>query len=279
MLPLTFRTIRKRLAPRWLTDGAGGLVGYSLDLVKDAFIERLRLGKLAHFPQVNPAGDPAPHDALVLMGRDRRVFRAIDETETEYAARLLPWLDDRRTTGNPFTLMKRLADYVGPLPSFRTVDDRGNWFARAADGTETYSLDQGNWNWDDRAGTVVVDTKVVWSRFWVIIYPNGLWTEGPGAWGDADTAAWGAEDGLAWGSTATSEQCATLRAIVKDSMPLGTKCVNIILAFDASSFDPTAPEPDGKWGHWGKTIFTGVNNIKRRVPARLATARYIDGVS
>lgn len=259
------RTIRKTLAPRWLTEGEGELVGYSLDLVKDAFLARLFYGHMARFPQQGPDGSAAPSDALAAMGRDRRIFRAINETDASYAERLLPWLDNRRTTGNPFTLMKRLAEYCGPLPSFRTVDDRGNWCSRAADGTETYLLDQGNWNWDGArpAGS--------WSRFWVIIYPNGLWTTGPGAWGDAATAAWGAEDGIAWGSTCTSEQAATLRAIVADGKPAGTRCVNIILAFGAGSFAPATPEPDGNWGHWSKTV-AGV-----RVPSRLSTARYLDG--
>ena len=39
----SFRQLRLSLAPRWLLDGEGGLIGYSLDLMKDAFVERVRL--------------------------------------------------------------------------------------------------------------------------------------------------------------------------------------------------------------------------------------------
>jgi hypothetical protein len=285
MINRTFRTIRKKLAPSWLTTGAGELVGYSLDLIKDAFMERVRLGKLAHFPRQNPAGDPAPTDALVEMGKDRRIFRGIFDTDRTYAEKLIPWLDKHVTDGSAFRLMKSLAEYCGPLPSFRTVDDRGNWYSRAADGTETYLLDQRNWNWDGRR--VDPDNAALggtWSRFWVIIYPNGLWTEGDGGWNHVDEEPWGEtanadETPLGWGATITTEQVATLRAIVKDEMPGGTRCVNIILAFDPDSFDPTAPEPDGTWGRFGKVIRAGgVSNSLQQVPSRLSTARYLDGV-
>lgn len=256
-----FRHIRKMLAPRWLTNGEGGLVGYSLDLMKDAFVERLRLGVMARLPQNDPEGTTtAPPDALAAMGRDRRVIRGINETDTSYAVRLKKWLDDRRKAGSPYMLMQKLAEYTGAGPAFRTVDARGNWYSRAADGTETALLKEENWDWD---GTPLGER---WSRFWVIIYPNGLWTEGAD-WGDVGLE-WGTRS-QTWGSTATPEQVASLRHLVNDWKPPGTRCVYIILAFDPDSFDPSAPEPDGLWGRWSKVV-DGV-----RVPSRLSTARYI----
>ncbi len=260
--PARFRLLRKFLAPRWLTEGEGELVGYSLDLVKDAWIERLQNGLLARFPQNGPNGETAPPDALAALGRDRRVVRGINETDVSYAARLIRWLDDRKTAGNPFSLMAKLAEYTGPLCSFRTVDARGNWYSRAADGTQSVSLSTGNWNWDDTPVTK-------WSRFWVIIYPNGLWTEGQ-AWGDPTTQAWG-DLGHTWGSTATPDEVQTIRFLVADWKPAGTRCVNIILAFDATSFDPATPEPNGLWGRWSQVV-SGV-----QVSTRLQTARYWDG--
>ncbi len=262
----TFRTLRKFLAPRWLTTGDGELVGYALDIVKDAFVKRARLGLLVRFPQNPQTGEPAPADALTAMGRDRRVIAAIDETPEEYAARLLEWLDDRRTAGNPFTLMRKLAEYLGAGCMFRTVDVRGNWYTRAVDGTETSLLKQGNWNWDgDLSGTR-------WSRFWVIIYPPAsLWTVNTGqGWGDPTVQGWG-DLGKTWGTTATPGEVDTVQFIVNDWKPAGTRCVNIIVAFDPASFDPATPEPDGTWGRWSK-IVDGV-----RVRSRLSTARYWDG--
>ncbi len=263
--PARFRLVRRFLGPKWLVDddGESTLVGYSLDLLKDAFVERLELGLLARFPQNGPNGETAPPDALAALGRDRRVVRGLSEDDEAYALRLLKWLDDRRTAGNPYALMQKLSEYTGPLCSFRTVDARGNWYSRAADGTQTVSLDTGNWNWD---GT----DAARWSRFWVVIYPNGLWTEGQ-TWNGVGTQAWG-DPGHTWGSTATPEEVATVRAIVSDWKPAGTRCVNIVLAFDPASFDPASPEPNGLWGRWSKVV-AGV-----QVSSRLSTARYMDGV-
>lgn len=260
----SFRRIRQFLAPRWLTEGEGGLVGHALDTVKDATLERVYLGLLARFPQNGPNGETAPPDALAAIGHDRRVVRGIDEIDASYAVRLTAWLDDRKTAGNPFTLMQKLAEYTGSGCVFKTVDVHGNWFMRAVDGTRSLYLKQGNWNWDGYAAQ--------WSRFWVIIHPPAaLWTA-EGTWGSAST--WG-EAGTC-GTTASYDQVQTIRGLVADWKPAGTKCVNIIVAFDPASFDPTAAAlspglPDGLWGNWSKNV-GGV-----QVPARLSTARYWTG--
>lgn len=261
----SFRYLRRFLAPRWLTEGEGGLVGYTLDSLKDAFVERVRLGLYARLPQNDPTGQTtAPTDALTAMGRDRREIRGMFDTDITYAARLRTWLDDRRRSGNPFMLMQKLAEYTGPTPSFRTVDNSGNWYSRAADGTETALLKQANWNWDDEPDR--------WSRFWVIVYPNGLWEIEDVDWGDGGDTVWGANQTTDMlGVSATQDHVVSLRHLVNDWKPAGTRCVNIIMAFDPDSFDPAAPEPDGTWGGWG-TVEAGV-----RVPARLDTARYMAG--
>lgn len=267
-----FRVLRKYLTTRWLTDEEGEKIGYSLDLLKDMFAQRAFLGLLAGFPQNGPNGETAPPDALARMARDRRVVRGIFETDAEHAARLKTWLDERQTSGNPFTLMRQLAGYTGNKHgvSFRTVDARGNWYSRDANGAESYLLKTENWNWDDRP---FEDGKRRWSRFWVIIYAGTLWAPSSYNWGDAAGPGWGGSTTGTLGSTATVEHVQTVRAIVADWMGAGKRCVNIILAFDPASFDPTAPEPDGLWEHWSKVVA----NV--RVPARLSTARYWDGVT
>jgi hypothetical protein len=275
----TFRTNRKWLGPAWLTQGESELVGYSVDVLKDTFAERLREGLLARFPQQDAAGTPGSDDALAAIGRDRRIVRGINESSTAYAARLPKWLDDWKFAGNPFALLKKLAEYCPAGMSFRTVDARGNWFSRAADGTQTVLLKQYNWDWDGSIATtntpfVAGQLKRTWSRFWVIIYPNGYWASVRN-WGDPG-AKWG-DPGVAWGANILPEQAATLRGIVSDWKPGGTRCVNIILAFDNASFDPTHARdgsglPDGNWLYWSKTVGGA------RVPARLSTARYMDGV-
>ena len=252
-----FRTTRKHLAPRWLTDGEGGLLGYALDIIKDSFAERARQALLVRFPEQGPDGTPAPADALAAMGRDRRVVRGINEADASYTPRLKAWLDDRKTAGNPYTLMQRLAEYTGAGVSFRTVDNSGNWYHRAADGTRSALINQANWDWDGDTAS--------WARFWVIVYgfraAESTW--GTGTWGSVSTGS--------FGTTTTEDEVTSMRALVKDWKPAGTTCVNIILALDANSFDPTAPEPDGTWGDWSE------NSGGTQVATRLDTARYFDG--
>jgi hypothetical protein len=272
-----FRISRRFMGPSWLTGAAGTktqrddgqLLGWTLDALKDAFTERLREGLLVRFPQWDPTGTPGPADALAAIGRDRVIVRGIGETTTSYAARLIQWLNDWAVAGNPFALMKQLAGFTGPGPSFRTVDVRGNWFSRDASGNLSVVLNKANWDWD---GSPTALQR--WSRFWVIIYPNGLWEPSP-AWGSPGLVY--GTPGQTWGSTATTGEVNTIQGIVSTWKPAGTRCVNIILAFDPTSFNPeTARDstglPDGLWGHWSTSV------SGQRVPSRLSTARYWDGV-
>jgi hypothetical protein len=258
-----FRQAWKSLVPRWASEGEGGLVGHVLMLLNDASMDRLYNGHLARFPQQGPDGAPGPDDALAALGRDRGVIRGIAETSRSYAYRLTQWLVDARTRGTAFTMMKVLHDYCDSARvhgmSFRIVDSRGNWYSRSSAGVETSSLDTGNWTWDGEEATR-------WARFWVIVYPGTLWAVESSTWG---TGLWG--DGGAWGSTIAPDEAATIRTLEDGWKPAGTRCHRGILAFDAASFDPTAPEPDGLWGNWSKVV-GGV-----RVRARLSTARYMGG--
>ena len=272
--PARFRHLRRFLGPRWLTQDENGNpdpAGYVLDYMKDGFMERLRQGLYASLPQNDPSGQTtAPPDALEAMGRDRRVIRGIGETDQSYAVRLKRWLDDRRRAGNPFMLMQKLAEYTGPGPAFRVVNARGSWYSRAADGTETALLKQENWDWDGEP--VDSQGRLRWSRFWVIVYPNGLWETSPHELGAPSAPAWGSftlADTI--GTTATQEHVATLRHLVSDWKGEHDRCVNIIIALDPDSFDPNSSEPDGHWGTHSRYV-DGV-----RVRTRLATARYFRG--
>lgn len=268
---LTFRDLRKFLGPSWLVSGDGALLGYALDATKDAFVNRLFNGLLARFPQQDPTGTPAADDALAAMGRDRRIKRGLFDTSAQYAVRLLRWLQDWRIAGNPYALMGQLAAYLGPTVSLRTVDARGNWYSRDASGNLSVVRQAGNWDWSGSAAWDVAR----WSRFWAIIYPGGLWAPGP-KWGDAG-ATWG-QPGRTWGTTATSDEVASVRSIIGDWKPAGTRCVNIIIAFDPTSFDPTQIRdgsglPNGLW-YFNSNLSAGA----AQVASRLSTARYWDGV-
>jgi hypothetical protein len=259
---MDFRTRNKQFGPRWLVDddGESTLVQYSLDLVIDASLERLYLGMLARYPDT--AALLGIEGALEAIGRDRRTLRGLGpETATSYATRLKRWLVDAKKRGSPFMLMQKLQEYIAAGSSFRTVDARGNWFSRSATGVETYTLNTGNWNWD----STVPSSQ--WARFWVIIYPGTRWSHAP-TWGSGEV--WGDTE-KTWGTTATPSEVAGVRGIVADWKPAGTRCANIIIAFDPASFSPTAPEPDGQWGKPHKMVGGAW------VPSRLTTANYWEG--
>jgi hypothetical protein len=256
-----FHRVFRLLLPSQFRTGEGELVDLSLMTMLSLAIERVRLGWLARFPT------HAPSDALPLMSRDRKIVRGFSESETTFRARLIAAPTDHRTRGNPWALMKQIRAYLGTDLMVRTVDNRGNWYTIEADGTQsTPELDAGNFDWDGDAAK--------WSRFWVILYPpSTLWTRLQ--WGDVPLP-WG-NASYTWGSTATPEQVRSIRNIVKDWKPAGTRCVNVIIAFDAASFDPTdppgAPLPDGTWDLHGDRA-TGT-----RGRSRLSTALYWKGTS
>lgn len=254
---MTQRRIFYELMPSWLSSGEGELHQYALGIVRDAANERARQAAHCRFPETGP------NDALSYQQRDRLIVRGIDETRESYAARLVQWLNDHRKRGNPFELMHQLRGYCNCDVRIRTVDRRGNWFTRERDGTESFALDTGAWDWD------AVPASPDWARFWVIIYPT---TDPlPQPW--QATRTWGMGyrwgDGRTWGTTATPEQVSMVRSIVKLWRPEGTRCEWIIIAFDDTSFDPMAPEPDGDWDLWS----VGDPRLKNR----LVTARYWKG--
>lgn len=253
--------------PKWLTDGDGGKVAASLALMADDFAARARLALISRFPSY------APDDAaLAAMGRDRLIVRGINEPSAAYAARLTRAFDDHRTRGNPFAMLRQLRAYLQTDCVVRTVDRRGNWYTIAEDGTESTTINAANWNWDGGALSS-------WSRFWVIIYPTGGDALGRGArpwavsgnWGDADLygdGLFGHAD-LTFGTTATTDQVAAVRQIIRDWKPAGSICEWVIVAFDAATFTPAgATNPAGAWGNWSN----GTGG-----PVRLASARYWRG--
>ncbi len=243
------------LLPSWLSTGDGELVAYSLNVLLDWARERVRLGLLARFP------DYAPADALGAIGRDRKIIRGIDEPAASYAVRLKRWLDDHLVRGNPWALLEQLRAYCNAPVMVRIVDRRGNWHSIAADGTRSRSMRTANWLWD------TAPASPRWARFWVIIYP----TAAGEPWAASEAGAW--PSGGTIGTTATPEQVASVRQIVREWKPAGTRCEWIIVAFDPVSFDPAAPEPDGTWEWFGR------DNAGSYEQARLDTARYWKGTA
>ena len=254
----------QRLVPSWLSTGDGGKALASLMLLVDDYAARAKFGLLARFPSY------APDDAtLAAIGRDRLITRGINEPAAAYVARLKRAPDDLQTRGSPPALLKQLQAYLQAQCAIRIVDRSGNWWSIDASGTITASIATANWNWD------ALPASPYWSRFWVIIYPVGgtvPWAPSK-AWGAGalwGTGKWGVP-GATIGTTATSDQVAAVRGIIRQWKAEGTTCEWIVIAFDSTSFSPAgSTNPAGGWGEW--TNSTGQ-------PVRLSTARYWKGTS
>lgn len=255
---MSFLEAFSKLVPWWLSEGDGGKVLASLSLMSDDFKARAKNALLARFP------DYAPDDAaLAALGRDRRIVRGINEPAAAYAARLKRALDDLRRRGSPFALLEQLQAYLQAPCVVHTVDVSGNWFSIDAAGVETSNLMLGDWVWDALPAAQ-------WSRFFVVIHPVALVTPWhiTGLFGAAGAVA--ESDTL--GTTATPDQVAQMRQIVRDWKPAHAKCEWIIVSYDAAEFGPgTGTVTSGLFGDWSKVV-SGV-----RVASRFADARYISG--
>ena len=259
---MSFFEAFQQLVPSWLSAGDGGKVLASLALIKDDFAARAKLALLARFPSYAP-----DDDALASIGRDRKIVRGINEPAPAYAARLVRAVDDHKRRGNPFALLHQLQAYLQAPCVVRTVDRRGNWFSLDANGVESSSINAANWNWD------TTPASPDWARFWVVIYPANAanpWSP-QGYWGDY--SLWGAgvygTPGATIGTTATLDQVASVRSIVRDWKPAGTTCEWIIIAFDPTTFTPAgSTDPASGWRDWS----SGAG-----APVRLPSARYWKG--
>jgi len=242
---MRFRNVFYGLVPSWLSSGDGERVLYSLGLMQDAMAERYRLSYEADLPEY------APEDALAYIGRDRQIRRGVNEPLAAYAARLIRFLDDHRTQGNPFAMLDQLYAFLQkPSVILRTVDRRGNWFSRSADGTRSYALALANWDWDGGALTR-------WGRYWVII--EGAWDT---QW---DPTVLGSDSGT---TEATREEILGTLSLIREWKPAGVRAEWVIIAA-AGTFGPsTGDDPGGDWGTWADG--SGMNWR----PVRRTDARY-----
>lgn len=231
-MPYRFSTSFYRLAPPWLTKDEGEKVLFSLGVMKDAQVERLRQGLLSRFP--SRAGE----SALTLLGQDRGIPRGRTESADHYRERLKRWRYPlgHRVRGNAFALLEQVSEYWGGIDC-ETIDVSGNLYTRTADGVEN-ALQGVAWNWDGDTAS--------WSRFWLVLRPpSSLMT----AW-DGLEGAWGGDLRGGRGYTlgqqgVTPDDVRAMRDFFVGSVswkPAGTLTDYIVVALDGATL-----APDGTW--------------------------------
>lgn len=278
-----------RLAPlAYWRDLAGAMAA-----VIDAMIEGLYDGRLASFPgqtdELPNLGGYESSDALPLIGRDRLIVRGPAEPIYDYARRLRYWRAARRGSGTAYVLLSQLRGVMGPNPTTaRLVTGSGLWYSFEAggdfvlntptgaggfrlhpDGTSEVESDPAYpWNWDNDPDN---------GKFFVIVYaPTNVPLQGDGSTYGPGKRLYGEVDGTL-GTTATPGYIEMIRGLLDQFKPAGITCPWIIVAFDASSFDPLAAPgsvgyPNGTWRNHGLDRLVSGRIV--RVRARNSTARY-----
>jgi hypothetical protein len=240
---MNFRSSFKYLVPSWLSSGDGGKVLGSLMLILDIYIQRAQSGLLARFPSY------AGPSALDLIGKDRGIPRGRTETAKHYAARLIGWRWPlgHRVRGNAYALLEQVSEYFGGLADW-TIDVRGNFYQRSADGsTESYTAGV-PWNWDN------VPVSPRWGRFWLGIVPqptvaitsspafgsSALW---PGGYGG------GAAIGLVGLSPDDADAIRGLFTGAHPWKPAGVRPQWLIVDLDG-----VFVSPNGAWDQWSENV-------------------------
>lgn len=256
----SFRGLLRFMAPKWLVgdvlpDGTEteSRALYSIFLVMDGLTERLRLGMLAQYPDGNE-----PADALTEIGKDRRIIRGPDESAASFEARCRTARTDWKQAGNAWGMLSQIQGFFSPASvKVAAVSNTGKWYELDTDGTRTVTVSA--WNWDaDEAS---------WARFWIIVYcVAGVPFASDDTWDDPGT--W--DDGGTWDTDATPGEVQAIRRIVSDWKMAGSRCQNIIIAFDEATFFPGSGYPDGSWAHYG-------DGAAPSLPTRDGTASYWHG--
>lgn len=267
--------------PRWLFDGNGRKFLDVLALGIDLFTEGVT--------QIweHAVTYASSSDALQYLGRDRSLVPGLLETPQTFSFRLKNWRNIWKSSGNVYTILNQVALVWGPTsPKIRLVRELGwirdgakaaHWTTRNSDGTfEEHLETPSNFDWDGQ------DLK---SRIFIIVYvpQTPLITE-EGVYGDflSDYGQDGVKptDGkkgsLTIGTSAFTEYVQRTQYVVDLYKPAHVWNPFIIIAFDPSSFDPTAAAgspgyPNGDWAR------NGIVSGNTYISARNTTARYWDG--
>lgn len=95
-----------RVGPPWLQRSWARKILAAIGSPLDELARLMSLGVRARFPRWD-----MPGDALILVGRERRIRRGPTEPSSTYAPRLVRWWDDHRGRGGAYALLSQLRAY------------------------------------------------------------------------------------------------------------------------------------------------------------------------
>ncbi len=192
-----FRASAEVFCPPWLRGYVGSRYVYAGAIQWDVLSEFTRIGVIQRYPSL------AQTAALTQLGKDRKIFRGLSESDANYAERLRRFKGTWKLAGNAPTLLRQLWELLAPNASRIRYVVNGydgaagagtqfaDWWTIDGTGLSFERVSPSNWDWDGSYGKNV--------RFWIIVYRDDLT---PAKWG-VPPYAWG-EDGLFWGGSPSS---------------------------------------------------------------------------
>lgn len=268
---IRFRDVFRAFTVGWLNERPGQkdgkTVGYRLlwsmiaplDVASEVLIQSLQ----APWPG---KGTPT---ALPLIGRSRGMIRSQLETDDEYSARLITWLDRARQLGSMLSTARAIHEYLGNRPRVRIYNRAGACLevAQTTGAVTRYDAGTTAWDWDSVSNP---ERSGYWWDLWACVYPT-QWSNSPALGSGRKLDA---VPNLGVGCTATREEHDALRGLIRQNKSDHSHMRAVIFTSDETLFDPTDPttQPDGEWGEWG-----GKGSGSRTVGHRnVTTCRYLE---
>lgn len=234
-----FRDIVK--VPKWIDRVGRDFIG-SMVAPLDTAVQHLTEGLTARFPG---RGTPT---ALPYIGRSRGITRNQNESDEDFALRLIAWFELHPQAGWDERIARVVHEYLEDHPMVRVVDRSGQWTTIGTLGN--LSRDVAAWDWDSVSHPERNDPDAPWwSDLWVIIYPTP-WTLRSGTLGDLT-----GDDGFGLGHMCPRADVYALKGLLSQWKAAHARIRAVIWTSDVSLFDPGWPAglPDGTWGAWGGT--------------------------
>jgi hypothetical protein len=250
-------------------------LGNAFDAVIQGAVDAVRL----RYPSVT-----SDERSLTLIGKDRRIPRAPNETAESYARRLLLWLDIWSMAGTPAGLLYAIQSFIYPnYPVVRLIGRDSFWWqidqyaSRDLTIWEAVSLPctpipgqdpvryvppigisespraaiwghQGaGWDWDSISNP---ERSSKWFDYWIEICDPGYGLVGQYDGSGDEEVFW--DSGRAWDFEEIFGTFDVMRELLRLYQRGGAECQGVILTPSSTEFSPDGT-PDASWpdGHWG----------------------------